>query len=50
MSSISFRYTQPPKDLLSWYEDYLDDEEVSQVVLSNAFKDFLKVWAETQRP
>merc|ERR1712193_394191 len=23
------RYTQPPQDLLSWFEDYLDDEEVS---------------------
>merc|ERR1719229_225198 len=25
------RYTQPPQDLLSWFEDYLDDEEVIDV-------------------
>ena len=23
------RFTQPPADLLEWFEDYLDDEEVS---------------------
>jgi pre-mRNA-splicing factor 38B len=23
------RFTQPPSDLLEWFEDYLDDEEVS---------------------
>lgn len=25
-----FRYTQDPKELWDWFEDYLDDEEVSQ--------------------
>lgn len=27
---IYFRYTQDPKELWDWFEDYLDDEEVSQ--------------------
>ena len=26
---IFTRFTQPPADLLEWFEDYLDDEEVS---------------------
>jgi len=30
------RYTQPPQDLLSWFEDYLDDEEVR--FKQNSFK------------
>ena len=25
-----YRYTQAPEDLWSWYEEYLDDEEVSK--------------------
>jgi hypothetical protein len=24
------RYTQPPADLWDWYEEYLEDEEVSE--------------------
>ena len=24
-----FRYTQNPSDLMGWFEEYLDDEEVS---------------------
>ena len=26
---VSHRYTQTPADLLGWFEEYLDDEEVS---------------------
>jgi len=29
------RYTQPPQDLLSWFEDYLDDEEVRLKTFKN---------------
>ena len=28
-----FRYTQNPSDLMGWFEEYLDDEEVSFSVI-----------------
>ena len=31
------RYTQPPDDLFNWYDPYLDDTEVSLIILFFTF-------------
>ena len=32
MVSFQYRYTQQPTDLWSWFEEYLDDQEVSSIL------------------
>lgn len=54
------RYTQPPQDLLSWFEDYLDDEEVidvkagggKEITMGEMVKQFLTRldWFDTRWP
>merc|ERR1719273_2714212 len=54
------RFTQPPADLLEWFEDYLDDEEVidvkagggKEITIGEMLKQFLTKpeWFDTRFP